>query len=336
MTKIRPSMPENKEEPKQVQPEPVPVIKEKPAEKPVEKPIATIGQILKNGRISKGLSIAAMAETTKIRARYLEAMEEDKMADVQNRVIVRGFLKIYADRLGLDVKALLVRFDGQNKTEEKATKSLQPAPISANKMELPIPDFLRKIFIKPPIPTLNPHRFTKQHMQYALIGVGCVLLLLMFTQLYFRRAVGTSSKDLPTMENVPTLEPKLTPEEVGSESTVEHFSGVRLNITALGDTWIGVVVDGDNIFKGQVSIGQTKEFEGKKYIKLEAEHPNRLNLTYNGEQIGLLDKEDRPNSKRFYAPILDNEPKTEDLQQKYQSPRTVNTETPTSAPGLQD
>jgi len=69
-----------------------------------------IGQILKQGRIARGLDIDDVAKTTCICARYLRAMEEGRFQIIPN-VFDRGYLKIYARMLDMDTKPLLAMYE---------------------------------------------------------------------------------------------------------------------------------------------------------------------------------------------------------------------------------
>ena len=61
-----------------------------------------IGISLKEARLRKGLDLAAAAEATKIRSRHLQALEDEQFDVLPGQTYVRGFLKTYADFLGLD------------------------------------------------------------------------------------------------------------------------------------------------------------------------------------------------------------------------------------------
>ena len=61
-----------------------------------------IGSSLKDARLRKGLDLAAAAEATKIRSRHLQALEDEQFDVLPGQTYVRGFLKTYADFLGLD------------------------------------------------------------------------------------------------------------------------------------------------------------------------------------------------------------------------------------------
>jgi cytoskeletal protein RodZ len=73
----------------------------------------TIGEQLKQARVAQGLSLEQASRAIHIRAHYLEALENDRRADLPSNVQGRGFLRLYADLLGLPVAPLLAAWDGK-------------------------------------------------------------------------------------------------------------------------------------------------------------------------------------------------------------------------------
>ncbi|RLD06958.1 MAG: hypothetical protein DRI32_01750, partial [Chloroflexi bacterium] len=68
---------------------------------------STIGQQLKNARLDRNLSLEDVFENTHIRLKYLEALEADDFSIMPSPVQGRGFLRLYAQYLNLDLDALL-------------------------------------------------------------------------------------------------------------------------------------------------------------------------------------------------------------------------------------
>ncbi len=62
----------------------------------------TIGEILKNARVEKKLSIADMEETTKIKVSFLKSIESESWNDLPAFPVVLGFVKSMSGALGLD------------------------------------------------------------------------------------------------------------------------------------------------------------------------------------------------------------------------------------------
>ena len=61
-----------------------------------------IGNSLRDARVRQGLELPELETQTKIRAKYLKALEEEQFDLLPGEAYVKGFLRTYADRLGLD------------------------------------------------------------------------------------------------------------------------------------------------------------------------------------------------------------------------------------------
>lgn len=69
--------------------------------------VAEIGTTLRDARLERGLSIDEVARATRISSRFLVALEEDDYDELPAPVYVRGFLRLYAEQVGLDAEALI-------------------------------------------------------------------------------------------------------------------------------------------------------------------------------------------------------------------------------------
>lgn len=72
-----------------------------------------LGSQLRQARVSGGITLDDAQRTTRISRRYLEALEADDYAALPAPVFARGFLRSYAQFLGLDASALVARFPGE-------------------------------------------------------------------------------------------------------------------------------------------------------------------------------------------------------------------------------
>ena len=66
----------------------------------------SIGSTLKQRREARHLSIEQVAEQTRIRAHYLQALENDDLSAIPSMVQARGFLRNYSEFLGLTLDEL--------------------------------------------------------------------------------------------------------------------------------------------------------------------------------------------------------------------------------------
>lgn len=72
-----------------------------------------IGEVLKRSRTRQGIEIAEVEERTKIRTKYLRALESEDWEVLPSPAYARGFLRTYAQVLGLDDDAVIDEFRRQ-------------------------------------------------------------------------------------------------------------------------------------------------------------------------------------------------------------------------------
>ncbi len=72
-----------------------------------------LGDLLRGAREGKGLSLAKAEQGTRIRQRYLQALEEGDYAALPEPVYAKGFLRNYAAFLGLNAEEILDQYYGE-------------------------------------------------------------------------------------------------------------------------------------------------------------------------------------------------------------------------------
>src|SRR5438874_13047671 len=73
-----------------------------------------IGERLREARMRQGRDISEVEAATKIRAKYLRALENDEFTMLPGSTYVRSFLRTYAEYLGLDAQLLVEEFRAQH------------------------------------------------------------------------------------------------------------------------------------------------------------------------------------------------------------------------------
>ncbi len=132
----------------------------------------TVGIILKESRLAKGLTFVDIERETKIRVKFLEAIEADDYTKLPSVSYAKGFVKNYSDYLGLNSSNILAFFRRQ--IQEVPRSSLLPKGIS---------EPLNRSWFQ-----LTPGRFL------ALVLAGLALLFLGYLGLQYR-----------TLQQPPTL-----------------------------------------------------------------------------------------------------------------------------------
>lgn len=72
--------------------------------------MSEIGATLQSARTRAGLDIADVEAETKIRAKYLRALEQEEWDQLPGATYVRSFLRTYADALGLDGRMMVEQY----------------------------------------------------------------------------------------------------------------------------------------------------------------------------------------------------------------------------------
>jgi cytoskeletal protein RodZ len=86
----------------------------------------TVGSTLRQQREKKRMSIAEVSRVTRIPVSTLESIEQDHFDDLPGEVFVKGFLKSYAQSVGLDSDDIVARY-----TASRRVSSVVPLPVAS-------------------------------------------------------------------------------------------------------------------------------------------------------------------------------------------------------------
>ena len=111
--------------------------------------MARIGPLLKDARTARAISLDRVAEDTNIGLRYLSALEQDDFTIFPGEPYVVGFMRNYAEYLGLDGDGLIARYRAPEPVEsiaaaaapaaEAATEAAPTVPAPAEAATVPEP-----------------------------------------------------------------------------------------------------------------------------------------------------------------------------------------------------
>jgi cytoskeletal protein RodZ len=87
-----------------------------------------IGNSLREARVRRGIDFAQAEVATKIRGKYLRALEEEQFDTLPAETYVKGFLRTYAEYLGLDGQLYVDEYNsrfviGEEQSEARARRS---------------------------------------------------------------------------------------------------------------------------------------------------------------------------------------------------------------------
>ncbi len=246
-----------------------------------------IGNILREARIRRGLTIKDVEGATKIRSRYLEALENDDYAMLPGSTYVAAFLRTYAGFLKLDADELVEEYKrGHEPRSRDDSIVLRASSPKSGRGRGPGDRQRRKS-------RRNPRG-------YALVGILAVIvvvLLAWFGPGWGRESQTVTSMGLPNQETTTTILSEVsstttTPKPSTTTSTSELSGGsVTLLVTVTeGSCWMVVREDsasGAELFAGTLSAGGQKTFDSSKRYWMMVGQPDALTLAVNGRGIEL-------------------------------------------------
>jgi hypothetical protein len=225
--------------------------------------VPTIGETLREARMRQRLDIADVEARTKIRAKYLRALENEEFGLLPGSTFVRTFLRTYAELLGLDPHRLVEEYRANYEPRDE----LDLQPLAGTPAATARRDRAAR-----PRPPGGPSRFT--------IVLGAVVLLLIF--LIVLGLTGGNEKG-GGKQSAQTKTERKRPAKRKRKHAAARPTSVTLKVVPMGPTYICL----DNgpgtqhVFEGTISAPQT--FKGKKL---------RINLGRTAGQLFL-------NAKRF-------------------------------------
>ena len=86
-----------------------------------------IGNSLREARLRQGLDLARVEDDTKVRAKYLQALEDERFDVLPAETYVKGFLRTYAEYLGLDGQLYVDEFNSRFAAAEEPIAASPPA-----------------------------------------------------------------------------------------------------------------------------------------------------------------------------------------------------------------
>ena len=100
-------------------------------------PRSRVGILLRNCRLRAGLDLAELAQSLRIRQRFLEAIENGRFEALPAPVYALGFVRCYAEQLGLDAEEIARRFKSEVANLGAGAPLHFPLPITAEGRRAP-------------------------------------------------------------------------------------------------------------------------------------------------------------------------------------------------------
>jgi cytoskeletal protein RodZ len=235
--------------------------------------MATFGENLRRERELRGISLREIADATKISARFLQALEQDRYDVLPGGLFRRTFVRQYAKYVGLDADRTVAEFLYTQGAE--ATES-SPGP---RRFALP----------NGTVPTLA--------------GIALLVWLAMPWGAARHEAPAPAvANSLPAaipLEHVypPAAPPEPPPSSLAGDpsgatsvSVQPKSDGLVLTLAANQDCWVSVSADGATVLDRVLSAGETQTLEAHGEIVLSVGNAGGLSFRVNDQPGAPLGK----------------------------------------------
>jgi cytoskeleton protein RodZ len=226
--------------------------------------MADIGATLREARMRAKIDITEVETRTKIRAKYLRAIENEEWDLLPGEIYVKSFLRTYGDYLGLDSRMLVDEF--KRRYDRPSDNELRPlTPPRAHERER------RRGPLLPP---------------WALIGVVLVLVVVVLF------IVGNSTKPNTTTTSTAKAgvahKPKRRPHHPIAGQVTKKASSVKLQLIPTGQVYVCVVDGtGKKLIPGQIfTAGQTIPNQSAAKLLLTLGN-NSVRMKVNGRAVNV-------------------------------------------------
>lgn len=94
----------------------------------------TVGDLLREARVDRNLSIPDVSDQIRLRKSYIEAIEEGRLSDLPGLTYAIGYVRTYSDHLGLDTPVLIDQFKREAADFQSQTSLNFPEPIPGSRV----------------------------------------------------------------------------------------------------------------------------------------------------------------------------------------------------------
>jgi hypothetical protein len=214
-----------------------------------------IGTTLRDARTRQGLDFPELEELTKIRPKYLRALEDERFDILPAPTYVKGFLRSYAEALGLEAQPFVDEYNSRFTVGEEEYE------IRTRR-----------------VPTRRVDRSGRESRiaVLALLGIAIVTALVIAAW----RFGGTGEEGVPG----------LSAQRQGAASGAQTRGHAVLVVRAIaGSSWMEVrsgSISGKLLYGGTLEQGDRKQFEGRR-LQLALAEPQNVSVRLNGNRTQL-------------------------------------------------
>jgi cytoskeletal protein RodZ len=236
--------------------------------------MSEFGSTFKARREAKGLSLEQIATETRINTRFLQAIEHDDFQALPGGIFSRGFVRAYAEVLGMDPDQAVADFD-------RISNYHEPVVLEGLRVSTPQP--------------------SKRNLLLYPIAAGVLVLVIAIFYFVTRERPATVSPDAPkstvappeTAASAPAAAPAVVepprPPAPPPQETTRPKVALTLALEVVEPTWVKITTDGTSAVAGEIlQPGTTRSYTAQNSIYIAVGNAAGLSLKINDQPMRPL------------------------------------------------
>jgi len=245
----------------------------------------SFGEELRKHREQKQMSLAAIAEATRINEKMLEAIEAGRFS-VLPQAYIRAFIRAYAKALDLSPDELLRQYDALNREVQSAAEEW------VNRPKAPT----RQSEKRPPSLAAHSSRTTLPSILIAVLILALAAAVLYFLNKGATVPIPEPLSKVPFDKAVRESEAAVVQPETALVQTPSQpvprpvADSLRLEITTTDSVWVSVLID--NVRKGEYLFPprRTRSWAAKEQFVISTGNAGAASFRLDGADLGMLGK----------------------------------------------
>ena len=232
--------------------------------------LVEIGGTLKRARVDQGLEIEDIERDTKIRKKFIIALEEGDSASLPGEVYARGFLKNYAEYLRIDPREMLEAYREAHPIESDEFKFKKQELVSFNKVAP------RK-------------KFNWKTIIFLIAAILFVAVIAYYFKDSFQGKSGDEVEQQVEVQAEYNTSPIAGDIRENDPPPAEGELSEEIKFVVSGERcYVDIKVDGANIYRGMFERGEEKKFTYKESVSIRTNDAGSITVFANGANIGVI------------------------------------------------
>jgi cytoskeleton protein RodZ len=221
-----------------------------------------IGSSLREARIRQELGFEELETRTKVRAKYLRHLEDERFDQLPGHAYTKGFLRVYADALGLDGRLYVEEYNSRFVAGEEGGSGAPRMP-------------------RAPV---GRQRRRRDRRETGTVGIALAAILLVTALVIAAWRFG--GHEDPQVEGINASTPRVTAARASKATQQQATLSIR---AVKGPSFMEVragSASGKPLYTGTLERGQLQRFT-KKALYLSVARPGNVVVKFNGAVVTL-------------------------------------------------